>query len=75
MASALLSETVSQYDGHAVFDSLDPNHVFTSLDQSRRSILDPRFPVPLLDGNDVDIGIAPSIVGRIRSRRGLEVPV
>jgi hypothetical protein len=36
---------------------------------------DSRSPGPVLDGNDVDIGIGPSVVGSIRSGRSLEYPV
>ena len=36
---------------------------------------DSRSPGPVLDGDDVDIGIGPAIVGSIRCRRSFEYPV
>lgn len=39
------------------------------------ALMHSRSPSTLLDRDDVDIGITPPVVRRIRRRRGLEVPV
>jgi hypothetical protein len=36
---------------------------------------DSRSPSPVLDGDDVDVGIRPSVVGSVRGRRSFEYPV